>query len=163
MRFLADGAAANAGAGGAKGADGWGELPQAAQPPQWQPPPGSPPQHRPNRPDRNASGKVFVHGLPPDVTSDELRAYFERFGPVRQAAVPLDEYGVPRDFGFVTFEGPASARPNRFEIASQCVAASHEMRGSPLSVRHANQRENNNGGGGEAQRSVPAEQIRVES
>ena len=97
------------------------------------------------------------------MTSDELRAYFERFGPVRQAAVPLDEYGVPRDFGFVTFEGPASARPNRFEIASQCVAASHEMRGSPLSVRHANQRENNNGGGGEAQRSVPAEQIRVEA
>ncbi|KAJ1481658.1 hypothetical protein T484DRAFT_1603305, partial [Baffinella frigidus] len=48
--------------------------------------------------------KIFVGGIPPGVSSADMRAYFEPFGPVTDAAVMIDQATQrSRGFGFVTF------------------------------------------------------------
>lgn len=48
--------------------------------------------------------KVFVGGLPSDITEEAFRLFFEQFGPVEDSVVMLDrETGRPRGFGFITF------------------------------------------------------------
>lgn len=47
--------------------------------------------------------KLFVGNLPPDITSDELREYFEKYGSVTECDV------VNEDFGFVHFGTPEEA------------------------------------------------------
>lgn len=49
--------------------------------------------------------KVFVGGLDPGVTSNDLKEYFMGFGQVKEAKVMYDnDRGVSRCFGFVYFE-----------------------------------------------------------
>lgn len=49
--------------------------------------------------------KIFVGGLPPTITEDTFRAYFEEFGQIQDAVVMYDHAtNRPRGFGFVTFE-----------------------------------------------------------
>nr|CAD1828242.1 unnamed protein product [Ananas comosus var. bracteatus] len=56
------------------------------------------------------SKKIFVGGVPRDITYDEFRAYFEKFGPITKAFVPIDKnINRSRGFGFVTFETEESA------------------------------------------------------
>ena len=48
--------------------------------------------------------KVFVGGLPSDITEECFREFFQRFGIVEDSVVMLDrDTGRPRGFGFVTF------------------------------------------------------------
>lgn len=48
--------------------------------------------------------KVFVGGLPSDITEETFRQFFEQFGAVEDSVVMLDrDSGRPRGFGFVTF------------------------------------------------------------
>lgn len=48
--------------------------------------------------------KMFVGGLPPDVTDEMFRSFFEQFGEVEDSVVMLDrDTGRPRGFGFITF------------------------------------------------------------
>nr|GLL26413.1 RNA-binding protein Musashi homolog 2-like [Ipomoea trifida] len=49
--------------------------------------------------------KVFVGGIPPDSTDEELVQHFEKFGIVEDA-----EIRRPRGFGFVTFESEEGAK-----------------------------------------------------
>ena len=71
--------------------------------------------------------KVFVGGLPPALTEGEFRAFFERFGPVTDALVPLDkETHASRGFGFITFESEACVEKlfsegSSFEILGKMV------------------------------------------
>ncbi|KAM7516424.1 hypothetical protein LguiA_006007 [Lonicera macranthoides] len=49
--------------------------------------------------------KIFVGGLPHNLTDGELKSYFDSFGTVVDAVVIHDkEYNKPRGFGFVTFD-----------------------------------------------------------
>mmetsp|Transcript_23497 Transcript_23497/g.55689 ORF Transcript_23497/g.55689 Transcript_23497/m.55689 type:complete len:382 (-) Transcript_23497:100-1245(-) len=49
--------------------------------------------------------KIFVGGIPPEVDREELKEIFERFGPVVDAIVMIDQVSQrSRCFGFVTFE-----------------------------------------------------------
>jgi RNA-binding protein Musashi len=49
--------------------------------------------------------KVFVGGLPSDITDEAFRGYFELFGEVEDSVVMLDrDSGRPRGFGFITFK-----------------------------------------------------------
>ena len=53
----------------------------------------------------DSTKKVFVGGLEPSVNNDDLREFFSKFGPVREASVLFDNNrGASRCFGFVTFE-----------------------------------------------------------
>lgn len=48
--------------------------------------------------------KVFVGGLPNDITEDKFKEFFEQFGEVEDLIVMLDrDTGRPRGFGFITF------------------------------------------------------------
>ena len=48
--------------------------------------------------------KMFVGGLPPDVTDESFRSFFEIFGEVEDSVIILDkDTGRPRGFGFITF------------------------------------------------------------
>ena len=52
-----------------------------------------------------AQTKVFVGGIPPHIDRDELREIFQRFGPVTDTVVMMDQATQrSRCFGFVTFE-----------------------------------------------------------
>ena len=49
--------------------------------------------------------KVFVGGLAPDTTEQQLREFFEQYGRVEEAMLMFDGATKrPRGFGFVTFE-----------------------------------------------------------
>lgn len=48
--------------------------------------------------------KIFAGGLPPSVTEQGFRQYFEGFGEVTDAVVMMDRTtGRSRGFGFITF------------------------------------------------------------
>ena len=48
--------------------------------------------------------KVFVGGLPLDITDELFREFFEQFGSLEDSVVMLDrDTGRPRGFGFITF------------------------------------------------------------
>jgi RNA recognition motif-containing protein len=81
----------------------------------------------PQRPKRASMGptKLFVGGLSWDISTDDLRAAFSRFGTLVDATVILDRgTGRSRGFGFVTFENPPDA-----------AAAVKEMDGKELAGR----------------------------
>eukprot|EP00051_Salpingoeca_urceolata_P006727 m.88992 g.88992 ORF g.88992 m.88992 type:complete len:464 (-) comp14960_c2_seq1:1907-3298(-) len=49
--------------------------------------------------------KIFVGGLPPEATEDQLKAFFEEKGPVEEVILMYDrDTRRPRGFGFVTFD-----------------------------------------------------------
>lgn len=52
--------------------------------------------------------KIYVDGIREDVTEDDLRNYFVRFGPVTEVTIIRDPTEVI-SYGFVTFEIYASA------------------------------------------------------
>lgn len=61
-----------------------------------------------------AKGKVFVGGVPPDASKEDIHTAFCHFGPIIGCADGVDikidpNNGKPRGFAFVTFESPDSA------------------------------------------------------
>ena len=54
------------------------------------------------------SRKIFVGGISWEATTDDLKAYMEQFGAVRDVTIKSDAAGNPRGFGFVLFEDEAS-------------------------------------------------------
>ena len=49
--------------------------------------------------------KIFVGGLPHNLTQPEFKAYFEQFGPLDDCVILLDKRTQkPRGFGFVTYQ-----------------------------------------------------------
>ncbi|KAH9613565.1 hypothetical protein KSS87_002085 [Heliosperma pusillum] len=53
---------------------------------------------------------LLVRNIPLDARPEELRAPFEKFGPVKDVYLPRDYYsGEPRGFGFVKFRYPEDA------------------------------------------------------
>lgn len=88
----------------------------------------------PSRPRRENVGptKLFVGGLSWDTSSQDLRAAFERFGPVVEATVITDRAsGRSRGFGFVSFERSADA-----ELAAKTMDGA-EIDGRPVKVNAA--------------------------
>ncbi len=54
---------------------------------------------------RAKPGKIFVGGLKPEMTDDDVRAVFEQYGAVIEMEMPFDKVKNQRKgFGFITFE-----------------------------------------------------------
>jgi RNA recognition motif-containing protein len=84
----------------------------------------------------SVSPKLFIGNLSWKVRSDDLRAAFEKFGTVTDAAVVNDrETGRSRGFGFVTFESNDSA------AAAQREMDNFDLSGRTIRVNFAEQRE----------------------
>lgn len=74
----------------------------------------------------DATKKIFVGGLDPGVTNEDLKEFFNRYGPVREACVLFDNNrGVSRCFGFVTFEQKETVdslvKKNNYSIKGKLV------------------------------------------
>ncbi|KNC79589.1 polyadenylate-binding protein 1 [Sphaeroforma arctica JP610] len=82
---------------------------------------------------------VFVKNLADDAGDDELKAEFEKYGPITSCVIARDDEGKSKGFGFICFEEP--------EHAGKAVEEMNEteFKGKPLFVaRHQkkNEREN---------------------
>lgn len=88
------------------------------------------------RAQERASNKIFVGGLPQDVSTDELRGYFTGYGPVADAVVMVDRRtNRSRGFGFVRFGNGVQGN-----AASEAVLMdfqSHRLAGKWVEVKRA--------------------------
>jgi len=104
-------------------------------------------------PNRKDTRKLFVGGLPSNVTEHEFREFFEQFGPVLDSVVMFDrDTRRSRGFGFVIFENEATSNSLITEgINEQGIAFGHvTMRGKVCEVKSAEPKDPNvakNGGG----------------
>lgn len=74
--------------------------------------------------------KIFVGRIPLEVTTDEIRTHFSKFGPLLDVYLPKDkEKTTHRGFAFVTFAEESSVE--------QVVARSHEIHGQLLAIDQA--------------------------
>ncbi|CDS00031.1 probable RNA-binding protein [Sporisorium scitamineum] len=56
------------------------------------------------------SGRLFIHNLPFAANEDEIQAFFESFGTVKQVHIPLDKQTkASKGLAFVSFSDPAHA------------------------------------------------------
>jgi hypothetical protein len=81
------------------------------------------------------SVKLFVGGLPSELSDDEFRQYFGAYGSLSDCTIMRDALtGTGRGFGFVVFESG--------NCAQQCMgSAPHELRGKAVDVKLAVPRE----------------------
>merc|ERR1711971_1220772 len=71
--------------------------------------------------------KLFVGGLP-NINTDEMRAYFSAHGTVSDAIVMVRN-GIPRGFGFVTFEDAVTAQ--------LVLSVNHVIKGKTVELKMA--------------------------
>lgn len=65
----------------------------------------------PSRERRRGPKSLIVRNVAYDVTSNEIRDLFDRYGRVRDVYIPLDYHSKrPRGFAFVEFLDPEDAR-----------------------------------------------------
>uniref|UniRef100_A0A7N0UWU8 RRM domain-containing protein n=1 Tax=Kalanchoe fedtschenkoi TaxID=63787 RepID=A0A7N0UWU8_KALFE len=92
--------------------------------------------------------KIFVGGIPPSFTEDEMKEYFSSYGSIVEHQIMLDHStGRSRGFGFVTFET---------EDAVESVfldGQRHELGGKQVEIKRAEPKRSEGGFGGSAQRS----------
>lgn len=56
--------------------------------------------------------KIFVGAIPSNVTLEEFREYFEKYGPINEISLPIKNKikGINKGHGFVNFVYPFSAK-----------------------------------------------------
>merc|ERR1719454_2193108 len=78
---------------------------------------------------------MFVGGLSRETSTDALRAYFKRFGEIKDAVVKMDPAtGQSRGFGFILFCNEAS-------IEAVLAAGAHEIDGKSVDPKKAERRD----------------------
>lgn len=86
--------------------------------------------------ERASPNKIFVGGLPPEATTEDLRACFAEYGPIADAVVMADRRSKrSRGFGFVRFAGGTQGA--RATEAALLDAANHRMGGKWVDVKRA--------------------------
>ncbi|XP_052196144.1 heterogeneous nuclear ribonucleoprotein 1-like [Diospyros lotus] len=82
--------------------------------------------------------KIFVGGLPPNLTDEEFKNYFERFGVVTDGVVMRDKLtSKSRGFGFITFDSE--------EVANNVLKDKfHELNQKHVEVKRAEPKEARN-------------------
>ncbi|KAF9668446.1 hypothetical protein SADUNF_Sadunf14G0004400 [Salix dunnii] len=82
--------------------------------------------------------KIFVGGLSSNLTDEQFRNYFEKFGRTIDAIVMQDSLKNPRGFGFVTFDSEES-------VAKVMRNSFHELNGKTVEVKKAVRKDRVNG------------------
>ncbi|KAK2996832.1 hypothetical protein RJ639_028143, partial [Escallonia herrerae] len=86
--------------------------------------------------------KIFVGGLPPTLTEDEFRQYFETYGQVTDVVVMYDQQtNRPRGFGFISFDTEDA-------VDRVLHKTFHDLNGKQVEVKRALPKDANPGGGG---------------
>ncbi|KAI5580432.1 hypothetical protein BDE02_08G154200 [Populus trichocarpa] len=86
--------------------------------------------------------KIFVGGLPPTLTDDGFRQYFEAFGLVTDVVIMYDQSTQrPRGFGFISFDSEDA-------VDRVLQRTFHDLNGKQVEVKRALPKEANPGGGG---------------
>ncbi|CAI0436913.1 unnamed protein product [Linum tenue] len=85
--------------------------------------------------------KIFVGGLPPSLTEDGFRQYFESYGHVTDVVIMYDQNTQrPRGFGFISFESEDS-------VDRVLHKTFHDVNGKQVEVKRALPKDANPGGG----------------
>jgi len=83
----------------------------------------------------NSARKFFVGGIPVNLTVNEFRNYFEKFGTVIDAQIITERNsGHSRGFGFVTFEND--------EVANNVLNSQHIIQGKKVEIKKAQPKKN---------------------
>ncbi|XP_059632315.1 heterogeneous nuclear ribonucleoprotein 1 [Cornus florida] len=86
--------------------------------------------------------KIFVGGLPPTLTEDGFRQYFEAYGSVTDVVVMYDQStNRPRGFGFISFDTEDA-------VDRVLHKTFHDLNGKQVEVKRALPKDANPGGGG---------------
>lgn len=81
--------------------------------------------------DQHRTKKIFVGGLSANLTEEEFRSYFEKFGTITDVVVMHDNITQrPRGFGFITFDSENSVE----EVVQKNF---HELTGKLVEVKRA--------------------------
>jgi len=100
--------------------------------------------------------KLFVGGLPTDVTDDEFRTFFEQFGTVIDSVVMYDrETRNSRGFGFVTFDDPDVSK-SLLQMGNHADGIGRlNMRGKTCEVKRAEPKHPGRAGKKKSRQQVP--------
>ncbi|XP_057486660.1 heterogeneous nuclear ribonucleoprotein 1-like [Actinidia eriantha] len=86
--------------------------------------------------------KIFVGGLPPTLSEEEFRQYFEAYGNVTDVVVMYDQQTQrPRGFGFISFDSEDA-------VDRVLHKTFHDLNGKQVEVKRALPKDANLGGGG---------------
>ena len=84
--------------------------------------------------------KIFVGGLPPPLSEEEFRQYFEAYGNVTDVVVMYDQQTQrPRGFGFISFDSEDA-------VDRVLRKTFHDLSGKQVEVKHALPKDANPGG-----------------
>jgi len=86
--------------------------------------------------------KIFVGGVSPDMTDDEVKTHFEQFGAVEEVVFPSKD-GVKKGFCFVTF-----ADGDACDAATAGANAKQQLGSKQVDVKKAVPQDKMGGGGG---------------
>lgn len=70
---------------------------------------------------------IFIKGLPPTFTDDDLKNLFEPFGKISRLTVRKTEAGVAKGFGFVEYEQHESAAEAVAKLQAQQIDDAHSL------------------------------------
>lgn len=86
--------------------------------------------------------KIFVGGLPPTLSEDGFRQYFESYGVVTDVVIMYDQQtNRPRGFGFISFDSEDA-------VDRVLHKTFHDVNGKQVEVKRALPKDANPGGGG---------------
>ncbi|KAL8481074.1 hypothetical protein ACS0TY_027021 [Phlomoides rotata] len=86
--------------------------------------------------------KIFVGGLPPTLSEDGFRQYFEAYGAVTDVVIMYDQQtNRPRGFGFISFDSEDA-------VDRVLHKTFHDVNGKQVEVKRALPKDANSGGGG---------------
>lgn len=74
--------------------------------------------------------KIFVGGLSSNLTEEEFKSYFEKFGRITDVVVMRDNVNRPRGFGFITFDSEEA-------VENILQKSQHELAGKSVEVKIA--------------------------
>lgn len=80
---------------------------------------------------KSRPGKIFVGGLPTDLTDEEIKNYFSQFGNITGIDLPFDkEKNQRKNFCFITFD-------NEYVVADLLKKPKQMINGKPVDVKKA--------------------------